>query len=515
MDEVKFVIVLRRLTEFSPEADPRRTVVRGTVSLLALICAAALPPAARADPPLPGWTVAAAPNRRVLPLDLSQLDESRLLRSGDHAAIYAIAASAGDYHRERIPLILVHGINGGPRDLQPVAQRFRGSQTYQLHVLCYDSSRRRTHENGGDFASELRALQRALGPNRELAIVAHSMGGLVSRWALNELAEGPGRGVERWRRVQFIAADSPWHGYDGPSDRGVEGLLMGMARPVIAAGLDDMRSTSNMFQGFPDQQGRDAAAFQGVLRVSKPRNVDIHLLFAGQRTVVEDYTQGHLLPLAGKIADHYNDEIHHPHVDGEARLTNFWQALIETTEFYSFDNELLGLVRQHRLTAATVTVALRRYYPKFPGDHRGVLAEHPAQRSFLDYLQQTLGAGRPPSTGAGRGPSHATDGRLPLAHGAGVSAAHSTDAGTHGTAVEPSSHGSANAAAKKASPARKAAATKKATQTKKATPAKKAARSKKGTPAKKAARSKKATPAKKAARSKKATPTKKAPPKSS
>ncbi len=415
-------------------------MVRRLVNFLALICAAALPPAARADPPLPGWTVAAAPNRRVLPLDLSRLDESRLLRSGNHAAIYAIAASARDYHRERIPLILVHGINGGPRDLQPVAQRFRDSRTYQLYVLCYASTQRRTHENGQDFAGELRALQHALGPNRDLVVVAHSMGGLVSRWALNELAEGPGRGIEQWRRVRFIAADSPWHGYDGPSDRDLQGLLMDVARPLIPAGLDDMRSTSNMFQGFPDQQGRDAAAFQGVLRVSKPRNVDIHLIFAGQRTVVEDYSQGHLLPLAGKIADHYRDEIHHPHVDGEARLTNFWHALIETSEFYSFDSELQRLVGQRRLTAAAVTGALRRCYPKFPGDHLGVLAEHPGQRSFLDYLQERLGAGASP--------------------------AHS--AGAQKSAVDPAGQGRGSEAAKQVPPAKKAAPARRAAPPRKA-----------------------------------------------
>jgi pimeloyl-ACP methyl ester carboxylesterase len=353
-------------------------------ALLCLALAAPTPPAA----PVNGWTAAQAPNKRVLSFDLSRLDEGKLLRGGKRAALYALGDSAADYHRERVPVILVHGIRGAPKDLQAVATRLKATlPQLQLHVLAYDGWHRRTHESGNDFAEELRTLQKSLGADREIVIVAHSMGGLVSRWALNELSIGPGKGVEKFKRVRLLTLDSPWHGYGGPSDRGIEGWFMAVARAFIPDALEDMRARSAMFQG--DPKSKDPAAREGLLNGILPTNVEVEVVFAQEGTDIWDYTEGPLVQLAPKLQAYFTDETP---VRGDPWLVNFWNALIQARAYIPFQEELRALGDKRMLVTGHVRAALLKHYPRFPGDHVGVLKEHPGQRSALDWLCEQLKA---------------------------------------------------------------------------------------------------------------------------
>jgi pimeloyl-ACP methyl ester carboxylesterase len=360
---------------------PALTLLSALVAAPTLVAA---PAPVGAPAPVNGWAAPAAPNRRILPLDLSRLDESKLLRSGKQAALYAIGASATDYKRERLPVILVHGIRGAPKDLQAVATRLARPDR-QIHVLAYDGWGRRTSQSGSDFADELRTLQRFLGGKREIVILAHSMGGLVSRWALNELYIGPAKGLERFARVRLYTADSPWHGYGGPSDRGVEGWAMNFVRVFMPDALEDMRAKSNMFQGDPGS--RDPAAKAGLLKPILPENAEVDVVFAQQGSDIWDYTEPQLQPLVGKLVAYYRTEAP---VRGEAWLENFWKALIQARNFYAFDDEVEGLSLKGKLDDAAMRAALLRHYPRFPGDHMGVLQEHKGQRSLLDYWSDLL-----------------------------------------------------------------------------------------------------------------------------
>src|SRR5207249_7679146 len=103
------------------------------------------------------WPVADAPNGAVLDFDLAGLDERALLRDGGRAAVYALDG-ARHYHPERTPLLVIHGLEGAPANLQAVVDRYRDSARWQLHVLAYADRARRTSLNADDVADELRAL---------------------------------------------------------------------------------------------------------------------------------------------------------------------------------------------------------------------------------------------------------------------------------------------------------------------------------------------------------------------
>lgn len=342
-----------------------------------------------ADAPRLGWPSPRAPNGRVLPLDLSQLDENALLRPGKKAALYAAGAGPGDFHPEREPLILVHGIDGDPKDLQTIVDRFKANPKYQVYVLCYDDHGRRASANGADMAEELRGLQcRTLGRGRDATIVAHSLGGIVAREALNELTAGPGRGIDQFGRVRFIAADTPWHGFDGPSDQGIEGAFMNVARAFLPGGYQDMRAKSSMFAG--DPSSTDPAQKAGLFGVELPANVETHYVEAQEGKDILHYGEGFLAPLAADLVGLYRDD---KPVAGEPKLMNYWKALLSSSDYDAFANEMRDRADAGTLDEQAVNDALSRYFPTFPGDHMGLLAEHPGERSFLDYLGDRLGKG--------------------------------------------------------------------------------------------------------------------------
>lgn len=166
----------------------------------------------------------------IISSDLSQLDEDKYLGKGKAARLLAIES----YDKDKEPLILVHGIRGNPVDLQKVVDRFKDSN-FQLMVLAYADFKKRTSVNGTMFAEELRRLDAP-----KLTIVAHSMGGLVSRKALADLSESGDN-----KDVTFFSVDTPWHGFDGPSD---DNFRYRIAELFIPAGLEDMRSRSDFFK---------------------------------------------------------------------------------------------------------------------------------------------------------------------------------------------------------------------------------------------------------------------------
>ena len=109
------------------------------------------------------------------------------------------------WDRRRTPVLLVHGINGSPRDFGWIAERFRGT-AYQPVVFFYPS--------GMALADASEQLSARLGefvarhPANDLAMIGHSMGGLVVKAMLD-------RG-DVSRRIPsgkiFIAISSPWAG---------------------------------------------------------------------------------------------------------------------------------------------------------------------------------------------------------------------------------------------------------------------------------------------------------------
>jgi pimeloyl-ACP methyl ester carboxylesterase len=339
-------------------------------------------PAQMPIPPGPypdnGWVNGAAPNGRIIGWDLSTTNEDDLLRSGK-GALLPVGGGPDDYHLERQALILVHGIQGVLADLQTLVDRF-WNWPYQIYVLAYDDYNRRTSLNGLDLAEELRSLAPRLGAEPRVTLIGHSLGGIVIREALDELAVDTA-GLSLFQRVRFYGLDNPWSGYDGPAD----GPLFDLVRVFMPDGLEDMRARSGMFQGDPSSP--DPALRAGLLRVPLPEVVSVSLVFAESGSEVSDYTEGLVADLPTKMATYYNDGTA---VDGDPQLVNFYDALRSAAVYPALDAELRAAAARGALDGNAVLDTLLRYYPKFPGDHMGILAEHPGQRSLLDYLASEL-----------------------------------------------------------------------------------------------------------------------------
>jgi hypothetical protein len=308
------------------------------------------------------WSVPAAPSGAVLGFALAGLDERALLGAGGRPALYALD-DAGTWHPERAPLVAIHGLEGAPSTLQAVVDRYRGSMRLQPYVVAYADSGARTSTNGDELAGELAALAARLGPGRALTIVAHSMGGVVLRRALDRLASDGNSGG--FARIRAICVDTPWHGYPGPAD----GFLIDVAQPFLPAGMVDMRARS----GF----------FATLYKTQLPDTMALTLVFAEEGSDVLDYTEAPLDQIVPQLAAHFASDAP---VEGEPRLMNFWHALLDSAQYDAFADELRDLADANRVDAAAVAAALARHYPRFPGDHVGVVHEQPGRKSFLDWL---------------------------------------------------------------------------------------------------------------------------------
>jgi pimeloyl-ACP methyl ester carboxylesterase len=110
------------------------------------------------------------------------------------------------YDPSRIPVVFVHGIGGSPQDFKKLIPALDRSR-YQAWFFTYPSGFR-LEKAAGALATLLELSMRKHGVPR-VDIVAHSMGGLVSRAAILRLNKrsGPGR-VDR-----FISISTPWGGY--------------------------------------------------------------------------------------------------------------------------------------------------------------------------------------------------------------------------------------------------------------------------------------------------------------
>ncbi len=318
--------------------------------------------------PIPphGWRNPNVMNGRVLPLRLDRLRENELLRERGRGALRPLGVGPTGVDRRRPVLILIHGIDGDPVNMQPLVDGFVQSR-FQLYILCYDDHGRRTKKNGDDLARELVTLRQQFTASREVAIVGHSLGGIVTRRALNTLCLGGQLGL--FSRVRFLAVDTPWHGYPGPSDSGIEGFFMDLARPFMADGYEDMRAGSTMFQGDPG--ARNSADRRGLGDVDLPEHVEQHLVFARAGDVAQDYLED-MRPLLEQLVRHFREA--HP-IEGSSQLLNFYKALRGSAAWPGIGNFSRTLAAQGRLTPDTMLQQLLVHFPRFAGGHTAVLRD--------------------------------------------------------------------------------------------------------------------------------------------
>jgi pimeloyl-ACP methyl ester carboxylesterase len=117
-------------------------------------------------------------------------------------------------------VVLVHGINGTPRDFRALIASLDPAR-YEVWLFYYPSGLS-LDQLGNALASAVRRLVTGSGvPNVRLAIVAHSLGGLVGRRAVNQLCAD---GRPAYLRM-YASYDTPYGGVDsaaGAVRRGTE-----------------------------------------------------------------------------------------------------------------------------------------------------------------------------------------------------------------------------------------------------------------------------------------------------
>ncbi len=285
--------------------------------------------------------------------NLTMIEDEPLLKEGKQGVILPLGGEEEEPSTQAIPLVLVHGINGRPQDMQALVQRFRTDKRYQLYIFAYDDMGRRTSENGLDLSRELEQI--ASHTTGELVIIAHSMGGLVTRVALNQLGPALERLPPAQRpHLRVLTVDSPWHGFSGPPDRGLSRLMMAMVRPMLPDGLEDMRAESDMFQTLYDND--------------LPADTELRLAFAAEGDGILYWGEGKLLELVEGLTS-----VGPSYKAKDPQVENYWKALQSSRDYPAF----AGALRSSH-SRAEVEAALSAHFPVYPGDHTGVLAEQNA-----------------------------------------------------------------------------------------------------------------------------------------
>jgi len=148
--------------------------------------------------------------------DVVSLDEKRFAEDAGGGGLwrpleFLTGNSMGIYFTEpydpgRIPVVFVYGIGGSPQDWRYFMDHF-DRKKYQLW-FCHYPSGMRLGRLSGTLALGLRTLKQRHGFSK-CYVVAHSMGGLVSRTAICEAVSGEGNNFI----PKFVSISTPWGGH--------------------------------------------------------------------------------------------------------------------------------------------------------------------------------------------------------------------------------------------------------------------------------------------------------------
>lgn len=112
------------------------------------------------------------------------------------------------YERAKVPVLFVHGMNGTPRNFTALVERL-DRRRFQPWVYYYPSGAS-LPQVADHLTQTVRKLELQYG-FRELAIVAHSMGGVVARGFLQRYRAGGGKAA----LPVFVTLATPWNGDKG------------------------------------------------------------------------------------------------------------------------------------------------------------------------------------------------------------------------------------------------------------------------------------------------------------
>jgi pimeloyl-ACP methyl ester carboxylesterase len=182
--------------------------------------------------------------------EIAKLDDPRFATTRGEDGLWAPATMAvttgfGIYFLEpydpaRTPVLFVHGAAGSPQDWRRAMERI-DLRRYQPWFVFYPSGLR-LENCAGALNDGVKALHRRFGFQR-LHVVAHSMGGLVSRRFIekNVIEEG-----NRYINT-FITFSSPWGGHEAAS-KGVK------RAPSVVPSWRDMENGSDFLDHLFDER---------------------------------------------------------------------------------------------------------------------------------------------------------------------------------------------------------------------------------------------------------------------
>ena len=157
-----------------------------------------------------------------------------------HPGVYFLGA----YDSTKIPVLFVHGINGTPQNFRTLIERL-DRRRFQPWVYYYPSGAA-LPQVADHLTQTMRKLQVQYGfPT--FAVVAHSMGGLVSRGFLQRYREGGGGAAV----PLFVSISTPWDGHKAAEHSARAPVAMPRVFTDMSPGSEYLRSLYGRDPGVP------------------------------------------------------------------------------------------------------------------------------------------------------------------------------------------------------------------------------------------------------------------------
>ena len=299
--------------------------------------------------------------------EIGTISERKLLGPHYEGRLVPVETENSLASDESLPLILVHGLSGSAENFADLLPSVPKLSQYQLFYFAYDDLHRSFKRSALELAQALRRLRAP-----RITILAHSLGGLITREALNILAGN--FQAEYLPEVHVIAIDCPWY---GGSARGCElknSPLDSFIELFLPAAISDMRACSHFFKG--------------LFVPSLPEKFSITLFFAEDGEHTWNCEESPLKNISQKIV---NFIAANKPITGSLAEIHFWNALRTSSQYSYFEVHLHTLQKEGALTANQVRADLQIYFPCLPGNQMTVLSPHPTRKIDLPrYLEQIL-----------------------------------------------------------------------------------------------------------------------------
>jgi pimeloyl-ACP methyl ester carboxylesterase len=317
----------------------------------------------------------------VSPVDDTMLDGGSEADLLEHTGARGVLCPFGTKSFAETPVVLVHGINGDPSDLKAIGDYAAARSGMRPWYFLYDDENSYVDRSGLALARFVDELSQKGVPM--VAIVAHSMGGIVARCALNFIADRrwfldpgtdtywgdvlPDSPAQSLTALRLLAVDVSWHGYLGPaSPRGdsIEEKAwhdMVWNSPVFEA-LYDVALPDHVRIELVTANNRDAGAGD----LFDPRC--FAELSSSELDAIVSFFRGN----TGLLANH-------------SGVWNMVKALSDDADFPWAHEQIQAAVAADELTRERLLEIVRHTIPPIPGSHTSVL-RHPWLRHALEGL---------------------------------------------------------------------------------------------------------------------------------